>query len=366
MVECWRSARFSAAARGGGASPETGVGIAVDADGNTYVAGITSSADFPTQGPLQSALKGSLDSFVLKISALDLLAYSTFLGGAGPDYATGIAVTSSGMVCVAGYTYSTDFPVTQNAAQGRNAGMYDAFVVQLAATGGSLLYGTYIGGSGSDTATSVAMTESGSLIALAGQTLSPDFPVSRTSQTVKLAAFVIQMVTGGPPAVVSVSPSSGAGFSAQLQIVVNLPTGASNIGVVYIGVNNAIAMARACFVAVYPATSSVSLANDAATGWMGSSTLGAGTPQSNSQCTVNEAGGAIAINGSQLTITLPLKFTSAFAGTKNIYVDAADRTGQDSGWQTMGSWSVPGGPTIGAVSRPREAGQRRRPADHRE
>ena len=342
---------FFGGSAGGGSSPETGVGIAVDADGNTYVAGITSSADFPTQGPLQSALKGSLDSFVLKISALDLLAYSTFLGGAGPDYATGIAVTSSGMVCVAGYTYSTDFPVTQNAAQGRNAGMYDAFVVQLAATGGSLLYGTYIGGSGSDTATSVAMTESGSLIALAGQTLSPDFPVSRTGRNGdNYAAFVIQMVTGGPPAVVSASPSSGAGFSAQLQIVVNLPTGASNIGVVYIGVNNAIAMARACFVAVYPAISSVSLANDAATGWMGSSTLGAGTPQSNSQCTVNEAGGAIAINGSQLTITLPLKFTSAFAGTKNIYVDAADRTGQDSGWQTMGSWSVPGGPTIGAVS----------------
>lgn len=156
-------------------APETGNGIAVDSTGCAYIAGATSSSNFPTVSPLQASLNGSEDAFVLKLSAAgNALIYSTYLGGSSIDIATVIAIDSTGRAYVAGYTASTDFPVA-NAIQSSNAGGYDAFVVRVSSTGSSIEMGTYLGGTGSDSVYGIAVDASGNAY-VAGQTLSTDFP----------------------------------------------------------------------------------------------------------------------------------------------------------------------------------------------
>jgi hypothetical protein len=161
------------------AYPETGQGIALDAQGNAYVAGVTSSSDFPLLNALQEQLQGSTDVFVAKFNSAGALLFSTYIGGSGVDVGNAIAVDASGAIYVAGYTYSTDFPVTAGALQLANAGSCDAFLFKLSPTGDTLLYATYLGGSGADTASGVALDSNGNVY-LGGWTLSSNFPVVRS------------------------------------------------------------------------------------------------------------------------------------------------------------------------------------------
>ena len=96
----------------GAATPEEANGIAVDASGNAYVAGVTNSADFPvTAGAFQANFKGVSDAFVTKINpAGTRWIYSTYLGGTDLDWASGIGIDSGGNAYAAGYTSSGDFP----------------------------------------------------------------------------------------------------------------------------------------------------------------------------------------------------------------------------------------------------------------
>src|SRR5205085_3410427 len=107
----------------GGTGGDAGHGIAVDSAGNAYVAGRTSSTDFPTANPIQSKYGGgTFDAFVAKLNASgSALLYSTYLGGNSEDDGDGIAVDAAGSAYVAGQTASTDFP-TANPLQSKNAG----------------------------------------------------------------------------------------------------------------------------------------------------------------------------------------------------------------------------------------------------
>jgi hypothetical protein len=172
----------------GGSDMDYANGIAVDASGNAYVTGYTASVDFPVVSGAQSSPGGGscledgvatpcFDAFVSKLNPSGTaLVYSTYLGGSDEDYGAGIAVDSSGDAYVAGYTYSTDFPV-QNALQPNNAGGVDAFVTELSAGGASLIYSTYWGGSLDDVGTGVAVDSKGNAY-LSGYTESTNFPVT--------------------------------------------------------------------------------------------------------------------------------------------------------------------------------------------
>lgn len=142
----------------GGAMDDTGNGVAVDAEGNVYVAGYTAAADFPVSNAVQSGFGGGpADAFVAKMNAEGTaLVYATYLGGSREDFATGIAVDADGNVYVAGSTNSTNFPVA-GAAQANLRGAYGGFLAKLDATGAALVYATYLGGSGFDVATAVAI-----------------------------------------------------------------------------------------------------------------------------------------------------------------------------------------------------------------
>ena len=116
----------------GGSGDDAATSIAIDSAGNIYVAGHTSSADFPgTAGGAQSSLGGGKDAFVSKINpSLTSLLQSTYLGGSGDDVASSIALDSAGDAYVAGSTTSTDFPGIAGGAQPSPGGMDDAFVAK--------------------------------------------------------------------------------------------------------------------------------------------------------------------------------------------------------------------------------------------
>jgi hypothetical protein len=164
----------------GGSSGDYSREVVVDGTGNAYVTGETSSPDFPTLNPYQSH-QGQTDAFVTKLAPSgSSLIYSTYLGGSGPDNGEGLAVDGTGSAYVTGKTYSTDFP-TLNPYQTDQGGS-DAFVTKLSPSGSSLVYSTYLGGSGDESARDVAADSSGNAY-VTGESDSSDFPTVNPYQT---------------------------------------------------------------------------------------------------------------------------------------------------------------------------------------
>jgi hypothetical protein len=173
----------------GGGGSDIAWGIAVDASGNACVTGETDSVTFPTTaGAYQRARStGSADAFVAKLDSAGNLAYSTLLGGAGPDQGSrgnGIAVDAVGNMVVTGRTDSAAFPVTPGALFTSFRGeVFDAFVAKLnpAASGAaSLVYSTFLGGSDNDAGFAIALDDAGNPY-VAGGTSSPDFPATASA-----------------------------------------------------------------------------------------------------------------------------------------------------------------------------------------
>lgn len=168
------------------ASLDTSSSIAVDAAGNAYIAGQTNEGH----------------AFVLKLSSDgSTIMYNVTFAGSGADAATAITVDSAGNAFVAGQTTSPDFPVTAGAFQQQLRGTQNGFLVRLDPAG-NILTSTYLGGSGSDSPSAVAVDAAGN-INVAGSTSSLDLPT--TPGTMQESAIV-------PPW----NNSSPAGFVAQV------------------------------------------------------------------------------------------------------------------------------------------------------
>ena len=161
---------------------DAGKAIAVDGGGNVWIAGMAGGSGFPvTSGAVSSYSSGAEDAFVARVDSNGLLKYATYLGGGGTDVATALAIDLSGNVYVAGYTSSVNFPTTSGAPQTNYQGGTDAFLVKLSASGGFLSYSTLLGGSGNDSFNALSVDASGSACA-AGQTSSSNLPVRNAVQ----------------------------------------------------------------------------------------------------------------------------------------------------------------------------------------
>lgn len=192
----------------GGSNFDVGSKIQVDSNGAAYVAGETSSVDFPvTTGAYQSTGAAGNSAFVTKLNSAGTgMVYSTYLGGSGDSYARGIAVDASGAAYVTGASGAA-FPTTAGAFQTTDRGGDDCFVAKLSPTGAALNYSTYVGGANLDCALAIAVDASGAAY-LTGLTSSTDFPVtSGAYQTVKPSlddeAFITKINASGTALVYS-------------------------------------------------------------------------------------------------------------------------------------------------------------------
>ena len=194
----------------GGSSADYARTLLVDAPGHVYVAGETFSADFPlSPNAYQTVYAGGGDGFLTEFN-LDRASggYSTFLGGAGLDDIRKIVKDGAGRIGMAGYTSSSNFPITQNAYQPLlgGSGAINAFLAVLDPTAGAnrgLTYSTFYGGSSTEAAWDMRIDAQGNYY-LVGYSFSPDLPVSQNalnpiSAQGGLNGFVAVLNPAAPP-----------------------------------------------------------------------------------------------------------------------------------------------------------------------
>jgi hypothetical protein len=197
----------------GGSGDETSMGIAVDHDGNVYVAGRTNSPDFPvTPGAFDTTYNGGYISFITKINASGTgLVYSTFLGGSnfGGDYGTyaigKIFVNKSGEVY---YTANAnrDYTISPNAYDNTfNGGNWDVYIAKLNVAGSAIVSGTYLGGASEDRPMDLLVDNEG-YIYVAGNTISTNFPTTQDAYQ-KNYAGGSHVIYGGDSFIAKLSPS---------------------------------------------------------------------------------------------------------------------------------------------------------------
>jgi hypothetical protein len=164
------------ATRLGGSAEDVVSALALTPSGQITVAGGTRSRDFPlSPGSRADAARGARDAFVARLDPLgERLVFSERLGGAEDDEALGLAVDAQGCAYVTGRTESHDFPTTLGAQDRERCGV-DAFVAKLSGGGRTLLYSTFLGGSGQDEGRGIAV-DARQRAVVVGWTQSLDFP----------------------------------------------------------------------------------------------------------------------------------------------------------------------------------------------
>ena len=208
-----------------GTGDESGAGVTVDAAGNVYVVGGTTSIDFPaTTGAFATSNAGLSDGFVTKLAPDGAtVLVSTYFGGTGDEGVARVAVDASGNVTVCGGTGSANFPTTPGAFQTGLAGGFDGFVARLDATMATLVYSTYLGGTGDDGASGVALDASGNAY-ITGASTSNNYPTTPGAFDTSNASLL-----GFPDAVVTKLNATGTAlvYSTYLGGGFNLEGGAA-------------------------------------------------------------------------------------------------------------------------------------------
>jgi beta-propeller repeat-containing protein len=227
-------------------------GLALDAMGNAYLTGWTTSVDFPTTpGAYQSTYKGGGlfgevifggDGFIVKLDPTGSLVYSTLLGGSLADNFQSIAVDAQGNAYVAGYSWSIDFPSTPGAYQTANhaSPFYapyatneneDAFVAKLNRNGTALLFSTFIGGRFGEFVGDMKLDQSNNIV-LVGSTHSDDYPTTPGAFSGVLpfnTTYVTKLNSTGTSLIASTGIGHGSGMGVALDAMGNVYiTGGAN------------------------------------------------------------------------------------------------------------------------------------------
>lgn len=221
-----------------------------------------------TAGSYQTVFGGISDAFVAKLNAAgSALVYSTYLGGSSFDWANGIALDTGGNAYVAGYSSSLDFPVI-GGVQAVFGGLYDAFVSKVGPAGNGLGFSTFFGGSGSDTANAIAVDTNGNMfvggqtssadLPLAGAIQS----ANNGGSIGWLARLGVTAPPAQVPAVVSVTPPSGSGNAPVFTATFSDPGGATALTTLSLLVSASASTNFACYVSYDRAANLFSLAND--------------------------------------------------------------------------------------------------------
>ncbi len=189
----------------GGSDFDAGGAIAVNADGRVYVAGETSSTDFPTAGTqMQNGAAGKADAFLLVIdpsaAGTDSLVYSSYFGGEEDEMVRGMALDQHGRAIVIGTSNSPTLPAVEYGVQGANRGGYEIFLFKVDPAPDAemtFLYSSFFGGDSTDIAAGVAVNPEGNVVYFAGYTFSSDFPTTwdgwQTTERGYGDAFIVKL-----------------------------------------------------------------------------------------------------------------------------------------------------------------------------
>jgi len=140
--------------------------------------------------------------------------------------------------------------------------------------------------------------------------------------------------------VVSMTPGRNSGSGYPFQFTYRNLAGAEQLVSTTVLINGYLDGFGACYVGYHVPTNSLLLLNDAGNGYVGGIVLGTNATIENSQCRINGQQSGAEVDGTDLRLTLTIAFKAGFAGNKVFYVSAQDGVGT-SGWQAVGSWSVP-------------------------
>ena len=310
-----------------------------------------------TAGAYQTIFNGVEDGFVCELNAAgSALVYCTYLGGTQFDWISGIGLDATGNAYAAGYTSSHDF-ATASGVQAAFGGAYDGFVARISPAGDSLGFSTYFGGSGSDSVNSIAVDSNGNMFVggqTNSANLPLNGAVQNNNSGGSIGWVARLGVTAPPaqtPSVVSLTPASGSGNSVTFTATYTDTAGAASLTSVGLLLNTTSSTSYACYITYNPAANNFALANDDATTGSQTVTPGGGSQQNN-QCRLDGVGSTGSISGGNLTVTYAITFVPGYGGNKSTYLSATDAT-SSTGWVSRGSWTAtipPPQPSADSVS----------------
>ncbi|MFX1252509.1 MAG: SBBP repeat-containing protein [Promethearchaeota archaeon] len=167
---------------GGSNGGDFGISVDVSPTGNIAIVGNTNSNDFPiTENVFQNTSGGALDVFLMEFSNDgQTLLFSTYLGGSLDDSGYELFYDGSSII-ITGPTDSRNFPVVNGSQQFHGGGSRDAFVAKFSTEGRTLVFSTYLGGSGEEIGDAIAVDATGNIV-IVGETTSSDFPTLNAYQ----------------------------------------------------------------------------------------------------------------------------------------------------------------------------------------
>jgi hypothetical protein len=192
------------------------------------------------------------------------------------------------------------------------------------------------------TAAGVTINGSASVTFVAGKTihLTPGFRATAPTGGAPSTTFHAWVETA--PSVTSVSPASGSVMTQTFTFTASSPSGFADITELQLLFNTTVSGADGCYIR-YRANA-LYLADNSGTNWLGGFAPGSAGTANNSYCSISGSGASVSGSGTQLSVTVPVTFQSVFAGAKNTYAITFDDDAMNSGWQPMGTWTVPGTP----------------------
>ncbi|MCP5109782.1 MAG: hypothetical protein GY953_02985, partial [bacterium] len=330
------------------------------------------------------------DAFVAKLNPEgSAFEYSTFFGGGtggawfgipdpwisfySRDGALGVAVDSSGNAYVAGVANTRDFPTTEGVFQQSDRQYYSpdrlwsiGFVAKIEDTNpgcmvslgedsgnvdhpGEALWFTVVSPSGcgwsaasQDGWLSVADGAAGSGVGTVTLYAERNTGGARTGMvTVGSQTFSVHQAAAPlPPEPDSAAPSSGQGAAEVFQFTYTDPNGFAEIEWALALFHSTVSASGGCHIQYNHGQDSLWLMDDSGAAWLGPVTPGSASKLENSQCSIDATGSSASGSGTSLTLNVDVTFQPAFAGKKNIYMSAAAAAGQNSGWQTRGTWTT--------------------------
>jgi len=356
----------------------------VDAAGEAYATGSTCSTDFPTTpGALQTIYGGGAcfsdgNGFVTKLNASgSSLVYSTYLGESSASLGVGVAVDTSEDAYITGQA-GNGFPVTPGAFQTNYGGDTDAFIAELNPAGSALIYATYLGGSGGDSGSSIAVGGSGSLYAVGG-TNSVDFPITPNSFQQSFRggaedAFVVALLPGDQVWPLTLSfGDQPVGIASALQTAALTNSSSTTLDITSISVsgdNGTLSQTNTCGSSLAVGASctiSISWTPSVPGPMTGTLTITDNAPNSPQTVALTGTGTqpAVMLSPTSLTFSTQVVFTSSKAqnvtltntGTGTLAITSIAATGQFSQTNTCGTSVAPGAScAISVTFKPRSKG----------